>query len=145
MDRLPDPVTEPAFYDGVPLKRLIAWVVDVAITAAVTVVALPLTLFAGLFFLPLLYGLVGFLYRWASITRMSGTIGMRLAAIELRGSDGGRLDPLAALLHTSGYTASVMLFPAQFVSVALMMVTPRRQSLTDLVLGTAAVRQAAVY
>ena len=52
-----------------------------------------------------------------------------------------RLDAATALLHTAGYATCVALFPAQLVSVALMLVTPRRQGLVDLVLGTAALRR----
>ena len=140
-----DPATEAEFYDGVPLKRLLAWVVDVVLIALLTVVAVPLTAFIGLFFLPLLFAVIGFLYRWVGLTRHSATPGMRIAAIEIRDRDGQRLDPLTSLLHTLGYVASVSIFPAQLVSIALMLVTPRRQGLTDLVLGTAAVRRSAMF
>ena len=138
---LPDPERHAEFYDGVPAKRLFAWVVDVVLITLLTVLALPLTAFTGLFYFPLLYFMVGILYRWVALTRFSATPGMRFAAIELRGADGERLDGGTALLHTGGYAASVAVFPAQLVSIALMLVTPRRQGLTDLVLGTAALRR----
>ena len=138
---LPDPVQDAEFYDGVPAKRLIAWALDVAAITVLTVIALPFTAFTGLFFLLPLYLTVGFLYRWAGLAAGSATPGMRLTGIELRAWDGRRLDPVAAFLHVAGYTGSVLLFPAQFVSAALMAVTPRGQGLTDLVLGTAALRR----
>ena len=140
---LPDIETETEFYEGVPAKRLFAWAVDVVLIAILSVLSLPLTAFAGLFFFPLLYFLVGFLYRWVALSRSSATPGMRFAAIEVRDASGGRLDTGTALLHTAGYTASVAMFPAQLVSIALMLVTPRRQGLTDLILGTAAIRRMA--
>lgn len=140
---LPDPVTEAEFYEGVPAKRLFAWVVDVTVIALLTAVAVPFTLFTALFYLPLLYFLIGFLYRWVTISRWSATLGMRFAAIELRADDGGPFDRGTAFLHTAGYAASVAIFPAQLVSIALMLLTDRRQGLTDLVLGSAAVRRAA--
>ncbi len=139
---LPDPHHDADFYDGVTVKRLIAWGLDVAAITVLTVVALPFTAFAGLFFLLPLYLTVGFLYRWAGLSAGSSTPGMRLTGIELRGWDGRRLDPVTAFLHVAGYTGSVLLFPAQFVSAALMTVTERGQGLTDLVLGTAAIRRA---
>ena len=139
---LPDPLVEAEFYEGVPAKRLFAWFVDVVLIALLTAVAVPFTLFTALFYLPFLYFLIGFLYRWVTLSRGSATPGMRFAAIELRGADGGRLDTGTALLHTAGYATSVAIFPAQLVSIALMLLTQRRQGLTDLVLGTAAIRRA---
>lgn len=138
---LPDPVTEAEFYDGVPAKRLFAWVIDVALIWLLTLLVLPLTLFTGLFYLPVLYFLIGFLYRWVGLTRNSATPGMWFAAIEIRDARGERLESGTAFLHTAGYAASVAMFPAQLVSVALMLVTPMRQGLTDLILGTAAIRR----
>ena len=144
LDRgLPDPATEAEFYEGVPAKRLFAWFVDVILIALLTAIAVPFTAFTALFYLPFLYFLVGFLYRWVSLSRGSATPGMRFAAIELREDDGGPLDTGTAFLHTTGYSASVAVFPVQLVSIALMLLTPRRQGLTDLVLGTAAVRRMA--
>ena len=63
---------------------------------------------------------------------------MRLFAIEFRRSDGSYFDGGTAFLHTAGYFASVAIFPAQLVSIAMMLLTPRRQGLTDAILGTAA-------
>ena len=140
---LPDPDTEAEFYDGVPLKRLVAWAVDVSLIGLLTIAAIPFTAFIGLLFLPLLFAVIGFLYRWVTLARFSATLGMRLAAIEMRNHEGARLDAVTALLHTAGYAASVAAFPAQFVSIALMLVSPRGQGLTDYVLGTAAVRRSA--
>jgi len=64
---LPDPEHSPELYADVPLKRFLAWVVDFAVIAAATAVVVPFTFFTGLFFLPLLFLFVGFLYRWATI------------------------------------------------------------------------------
>jgi hypothetical protein len=66
-------------------------VFDFAIIAVLTAIVVPFTFFTGLFFLPVLFLFVGFLYRWATIATGSATWGMRLAAIELRAADGGRL------------------------------------------------------
>jgi uncharacterized RDD family membrane protein YckC len=139
---LPDPETRPDFYEGVTLKRGIAWVVDVTLIAILTALALPLTLFLGVFFLPLLYGVISFLYRWVSLSRSSATPGMRLAAIEFRDRFGAPFDSGTGLLHTVGYTLSVMMFPLQLVSIALMLISERGQGLTDHVLGTTALNRA---
>lgn len=138
---LPDPLREPDFYAGVAPKRAVAWVIDGAITWLLCLLALPFTAFTGLFWWATLWAIVGFLYRWATISAGSATWGMRLMAICLRERDGRRLTPVTALLHTAGYTASLAAFPLQVVSVALMAALGRGQGLTDLILGTAAINR----
>ena len=137
---LPDPDTHPEFYDDVPVKRLMAWVVDVGMIAVATAAISVFTLFLAPLFLPL-FLVVGFLYRWMTISGGSATLGMRLMAIELRGADGERLDGLTAFLHVAGYTVSVITFPLQLISIVLILTTARKQGLTDMVLGTAAINR----
>jgi uncharacterized RDD family membrane protein YckC len=140
---LPDPALEAEFYDGVVVKRGIAWIIDVLLIGLLTAVAVPATAFTGLFYLPVLFAIVAFLYRWFALSRMSATPGMLLTGICLLRRDGERLDGTTAFLHVSGYSVSVMLFPLQLISVALMLGTERAQGLTDHVIGTAAVRRSA--
>lgn len=135
---LPDPDTERAFYDDVPTKRLLAWFVDMAIVAVITSVVAIFSLFALVLLLPL-WLTVDFLYRWWTLSSDSATWGMRLMAIEVRRPDGDRLDGATAFFHTAGYLFSIVTFPLQLISIATMLMTERRQSLTDLLLGTAAV------
>ena len=137
MTELPNPEMHADLYEGVPFKRLIAWGVDLIITVLITVVLVPFTGFIAVFFLPLFYLIVSFLYRWVTIARGSATPGMRMAAIELRNANGQRLDTSEAALHTLGYSLSFAIFPLQLVSIALMLVSERRQGLTDHVMGTA--------
>ncbi len=141
---LPDPDLSPEFYADVPLKRFVAWVVDCIVIALLTAVAVPFTAFTGLFYLPVLFLLIGFFYRWLTIAARSATPGMRLAAVEFRTAEGGRFESGAAFLHTLGYTVSVSIFPLQLVSIVLMLTSARRQGLTDHLLGTAALNRAAV-
>ena len=140
---LPDPDLAPEFYADTVTKRGLAWVVDLVLIGILVAVALPFTLFSGLFFLPLLWGGISFLYRWGALSAWSATPGMRLMAIEFRDRDGARLDQMTSFLHVGGYFVSMALFPMQLVSIALMMVSGRRQGLTDHVLGTAAINRAA--
>lgn len=140
---LPDPYTHEALYRDVPTKRLVAWGVDFLVIGALTVLMIPITFFTAVFYLPFLALLMSFLYRWVTIARGSATLGMRFTAIELRGPDGGRLDTSQALLHTLGYHVSVAIFPLQLLSIALMLMSERKQGLTDHVLGTAALNRAA--
>lgn len=138
---LPNPNTKPEFYQGVPLKRALAWVIDVIFIAIVCTLILPFTAFTGIFFFPFLMLVVGFLYRWFTLSAGSATWGMRIMAIELRDHDGLRLQSGTALGHTLGYTVSVAMAPAQLISVILMLVTARGQGLTDHLLGTSAINK----
>ena len=45
---LPDPVDQPEFYQTIPTKRLLAWVVDVVLIGILTAIVIPFTLFIGL-------------------------------------------------------------------------------------------------
>lgn len=139
---LPDPDTQREFYDDVPTKRLIAWVIDSLIIALFVFVLTLLSIFTALFILPLVWLTVGFIYRWITIAGRSATPGMRLVSLEFRRADGSRFDGITALLHTAGYTFSVVTFPLQLISIAMMLMTERKQGLTDMILGTAAINRA---
>ena len=140
---LPDPDRRPEFYAGVPLRRALAWCADVTLVFLLSLLAVPFTLFTGLFWFPVLMLVIGFAYRWATITRASATWGMRLFNIELRDASGGRMDAGTAFLHTSGYAVSVVTFPLQLASMAMMAATARGQGLTDVVLGSTAINRPA--
>ncbi len=143
MFNIPDPDRQPEFYESVPAKRLLAWVIDTVLTVAICILILPFTAFTGLFFFPLLIAVVGFIYRVLTLAAGSATWGMRLVAIELRDRDGARLDPGTALAHTIGYTVSFMMPVLQLISVVMMATGRRGQGLSDMVLGTVALNRRA--
>ncbi len=142
---LPDPETQPQFYNAVPAKRLLAWFVDTILIGFLTMIAIPFTAFTGLFFLPVLFLVLGFAYRYATIAIGSATWGMAFAGIELRREDATRFDGTAAFLHTLGYTLSVSIPVLQLISVVLMLTSARGQGLTDHVLGTTAINRRANF
>jgi len=144
MTHLPDPDTQPQFYDGVAIKRLLAWIVDTVLIALVAVAILPFTAFTGLFFFPFLLLVVGFIYRTTTLAGGSATWGMRLFSIEFRTMHGERFDLGTAFAHTLGYSISIAMFPAQIVSIILMLTTARGQGLTDHVLGTVAMNRRSI-
>ena len=144
MKHLPDPDTQAAFYDGVAIKRLLAWIVDTVLIVLVALAVVPFTAFTGIFFFPLLILVIGFIYRTTTMAGGSATWGMRLFAIEFRTMHGERFDLGTAFAHTLGYTLSVSIFPAQVVSIILMLTTARGQGLTDHVLGTVALNRRSV-
>ena len=138
---LPDPSTQPEFYQGVVFKRGLAWVIDAILIAILSALVLPFTAFTGIFFFPGLMLVMGFFYRWFTLTGGSSTWGMRLMSIELREADGGRFSGSTAFWHTAGYTFSILVAPLQLISVLLMFVTSRGQGLTDHLLGTTAINR----
>ena len=144
MTHLPDPDTQPQFYDGVAIKRLLAWVVDTILIVLVAVAILPFTAFTGVFFFPFLLLVVGFMYRTITLAGGSATWGMRLFSIEFRTMHGERFDLGTAFAHTLGYSISIAMFPAQAVSIILMLTTARGQGLTDHVLGTVAMNRRSI-
>ncbi|APE43667.1 hypothetical protein BOO69_09750 [Sulfitobacter alexandrii] len=132
----PDPTTQPEFYEGILAKRFFAWAVDGLLIVAMCLLILPFTAFTGVFFFPALILVIGFLYRLATLASGSATWGMRLVGMELRDSRDRALDGGMAFLHTLGYSVSVTVAPLQLVSVVFMILSPRRQGLTDMLLGT---------
>ncbi|MBE3640339.1 RDD family protein [Mangrovicoccus algicola] len=141
---LPDPETGRAFYDGVLRRRFLAWLVDLVLITGLVMLAIPLTAFTGLFFLPVLWLAVSFLYRWATLSRSGATWGMRFAGIELRNQDGTQPGATIAAAHAGAYLAMTMVFPAQLISIAVMCASRRGQGLHDLILGTAMINRAQI-
>lgn len=140
---LPDPALHAEFYQDIPTKRLVAWVVDTILVIGLAILALPFTAFAALFFLPFFVALVGFAYRTVTLARGSATWGMRLMAIEIRNGRGERLDTMTAALHTLIYSVATTFVIPQIVSIILMLTGARAQGLGDLMLGTAAINRPA--
>ena len=139
--RLPDPEYLGELYQDVPSKRLFAWFVDVLFIAVIVGVLTLFSFLTALFSLPFLFAVVSFLYRWGTLASRSATPGMRLMSIELRDAQGDYLSGSTAFLHTLGYFISVAVFPFQLVSIAMMLMTRRKQGLSDLVLGTVALNK----
>jgi len=138
-DMQPDPERHAAFYEGVLPKRFLAWVIDLVLISLLTALIVPFTAFTALFFLPVLFLVVGFVYRWMTLGGRSATWGMRLMNIEFLDRNGQRFDASTALLHTLGYTLSMAFVMPQILSVVLMVMSSRGQGLTDLVLGSVAI------
>jgi len=138
---LPDPDRQPVFYDGIPAKRLFAWIVDVALIFGVMLILGLLTLTLSLWLWPLFWVATSFLYRSLTIGAGSATLGMRLMNIEMRNARGQRLDGAEAMLHTIGYLVCAGFFLPQVLSIAWIALGPRHQSLPDLLLGSAAINR----
>ena len=138
---LPDPDYDRAFYDGVPAKRLFAWVIDVVLVTIITFLLGIVTLSALWWIWPLTFILVNFLYRAGTIAAGSATLGMRLMNIELRGATGARLSGGEAVLHTLAYMVATGFVILQVISIVMMAFGARHQGLHDLILGSAAINR----
>ncbi|WIY25074.1 RDD family protein [Parasedimentitalea psychrophila] len=141
MTALPDPDYQPQFYRAVASKRLLAWLIDSVIIAGLCFAVSVMTVFIGFFFWPVLFLVLGFAYRVVTIANGSATWGMRFAGIELRSLAGQTFDLRLAVLHTAGYSISLMLPLLQVISVIMMLTSSRGQGLTDACLGTAALNR----
>jgi uncharacterized RDD family membrane protein YckC len=142
MGNLPDPFEAPEFYDGVLPKRFLAWIVDVVLVHGATFVLGILTLTLAWWLWPLVALTLGFVYRLGTLGGgRSATWGMRLMGIELRDLRGDRFDLPSAALHTIGYYATLSFALPALASAAAMAITDRRQGLTDLVMGSAAINR----
>lgn len=142
---LPDPQRDAQFYDGVPQRRLIAWLIDTMITGLASLVVLVGTFGLAMFIMPLVWVALAGAYRFVTIRASSSTIGMRMAAIELRDRQGHRFDATTAALHTGLYIIANILFPLQILSCFLMYTSRYGQGLHDMVLGTTAINTPANY
>lgn len=142
---LPDPDRQPAFYDAVPTKRVLAFVVDLIVGVVIAALIVPFTAFTGIFFFPFLVAVVSYAYRVITIANGSATWGMRLMGIEFRTSKGERFDLGMAFLHTTLFTVWCSMGLPQVISVILMLTTARKQGLSDVILGSAAINRPSMY
>lgn len=138
---LPDPDYDHVYYDGVPAKRLFAWVVDVIIVTAITFVLGLVTLSLLWWVWPMVYIAVAFLYRTGTIATGSATLGMRLMNIELHGPTGARFSGGEAIVHTLTYLVCSGFVILQLISVAMMGFGARHQGLHDMLIGSTAINR----
>ena len=142
MTRLPDPISQSEFYTDTPIKRLFAWVIDVVITFVLTLVLAILT--GGLLFLLFfgIWAIVSVVYRTLTLAKKSATPGMSFVGIEFRDSHGAHFDFGTAALHTLG-TLFSFATTVQLISIILMLTTPRKQGLMDMLFGSVALNKMA--
>jgi uncharacterized RDD family membrane protein YckC len=146
----PDPVSDSQFYDGVPMRRLVAFCIDLLVILALWCVVLIVGLVISLLTLGLatplavaVFGATGFIYRWVMLAERSATIGMIATGIEVRDAAGDRLNPVIAFLHVAGFYVSVFVTPLLVIGWFVMAASPYRRLLHDLALGTVVINRPA--
>lgn len=146
---LPDPARDSQFYDGVPARRLVAFVIDLAIILAIDVAVISVLGLLGLVTFGLAWLLIGvawfalgFIYRVGTLgSGRSATPGMRVTGIEIRNAAGRRLTMGEALIHTGGFYATMIFLPVLAISVLMMAFGRMGRGLHDLPLGTTAINR----
>ena len=133
---LPNPAIQPEFYADIPWKRSMAWAVDAVVTLGLTLIALVATALLTAFILPLLFAAVSIGYRTFMLSRYGATLGMMLMAIKWRHLNGARPDTMTALIYSAAHTGMWTVFPIQIASIVTILLSPYRQGLHDMVLGT---------
>lgn len=134
--RLPNPETDPQFYDGVPSRRLIAWAIDFIGVWLLAAAFVLLTLGLGLLILGFFVLAVDFTHRVLALSSGSATIGMRMMRIELRNRDGRRFDMGHAIGHTVLFYIAGMSVIAQLISVIMMAGSHVGRGLHDIPFGS---------
>lgn len=141
-----DPAVHPERYDGVRTRRSFAFLVDSAVIFFLMVLASIVILILGIFtfgfgwlLFPLVWPAVAILYSMLTLGGpSSATPGMRFVGIEMRTLRGETLGYPLALLHALGFWFTVTLLTPFVLLFALL--TPRKQLLHDLALGSVAIR-----
>ncbi|MCB1381443.1 MAG: RDD family protein [Notoacmeibacter sp.] len=135
-------------YDGVRSRRIFAFLIDYAIILLLTIpfalaIALLgiLTLGLGWMLFAFFGPLVALSYDAFTLgSRDQATTGMKMMGIRLERLDGGRVDPLLAIVHTVLFWAGNV-FTSGVILLAPL-VLDRKRTVHDLLLGTAVVRTA---
>lgn len=142
---LPDPLRDSQFYEGVPLRRFAAFVIDFIIITVLGLVGAFIvalgTFGLGTPLMFLIFLLTGFLYRWLLLRHRSATIGMIMTGIEIRNAQGEKMDQSGAFLHTFGFMITFSFAPLMLIGWFLMMSDPYKRLMHDLVLGSAAINR----
>ena len=144
---VPDPETDGQFYKGVPMRRLVAFLIDFAIGCVIMVV----TVFLGFLFslmtagagAPLAMLLIissSVIYRWVMLIQRSATLGMIMTGIEVRDKDGNRMDAGSAFLHTIAFHVTFFT-PLLLIGWILMATSPYRRAMHDIVIGSVVINR----
>lgn len=146
MAHLPDPQETPELFEGVLLRRMLAYLVDCIIIsiftgglALITVILGILTFGLAWLILPLCLPIAIFLYYAATLgSPRRSTIGMQMFDIVLTPTSGPPLDGWKALIHPFVFWLTIWIFwPLLFIGLF----TQRRQLLHDIITGSLMVRK----
>jgi uncharacterized RDD family membrane protein YckC len=132
--------------DGVLTRRVFAFVIDALIVALLSIPVSIVIFFLGIFTLGLGWFLYAVMFPALAIIYVAftmggeaqATVGMRANDIRIARLDGGRIDPLTALVHSILFWAGNVLLTPLVLLVTLF--ADQKRTLHDLLLGTIVVR-----
>lgn len=143
----PDPLTDTRLYQGVRTRRIMAFLVDVVLLGILTFLAAVLILFIGVLTLGL--GWLLYFILWPVLALVysaftlggpnSATPGMQVMGLEMRQTNGEKMTPVLAAVHSVLFYASVSVLTPFVLVVAL--ISDRKRLLHDIVLGTVVVNR----
>jgi uncharacterized RDD family membrane protein YckC len=144
---LPDPSTAPELFDGVLQRRVIAYLLDVAILVAAATMVGMVSVILGFFtfgipwlLLPVLIPAIILGYYAITLgSPMRATVGMSVFDIVLVPTRGYPLDGWKILIHPIVFWITVWV--AWPISLVVALFTPRQQMVQDLVTGTLMLRR----
>ncbi len=144
---LPDPATAPELFDGVLMRRVFAYFIDLAILVVLGSIAAMacfvlgfLTFGVGWLLAPIAIVMAVFGYYSSTLgSPRRATIGMSLFDIVLTPTRGQPLDGWAILIHPIVFWITVWV--AWPISLVFALFTPRQQMVQDLVTGTLMLRR----
>ncbi|AVX04806.1 RDD family protein [Maritalea myrionectae] len=146
-DDLPDPYSEPELFDGVLLRRILAFVIDVIVVTITIVIASVILGVLGVLTLGIAW--LGYIilvpavwvgyYTLTLGSPVRATLGMQMMDIVLTPTRRAPLEGWLAILHPIVGWASITFFTPFILLAGLF--TARRQLVHDLVVGTLMVRR----
>jgi uncharacterized RDD family membrane protein YckC len=144
---LPDPATAPELFEGVLLRRVVAWMIDVGLLAGIGTIIFLAGIVVGIFTFGvgalaalILIPVVILGYYAATLgSPMRATVGMAMMDIVLTPARGRPLDGWAILIHPIVFWITWWI--AWPVSLVVALVTPRRETVQDLITGTLMLRR----
>ena len=141
----PDPLDDPDLYDGITLRRVVAYLLDLIAIGVLWLVAwfglsalAALSLGLLLPFKILALALLPLAYHSFFIGRNGATPGMRLLDVEVRAWTGYPPGYVQALLHTVMFYASISL--TVWIVLVIVFFDDRRRTLHDMLAGIVCLR-----
>ena len=144
---LPDPQSSPELFDGILIRRPLAYLIDLVMLSLITFAVMVVGVIGGFFSfgllwvaLPIALPLAIVLYYAATLgSPARATLGMRAIDLILTPARGRPLNGWRILIHPLLFWVTVWI--AWPVIVVVVLFTPHRQTLHDLVTGTLLVRR----
>jgi uncharacterized RDD family membrane protein YckC len=133
---------DPALYDGVMPRRVLAYLIDAAFlffgSWVIVLILGVLSLGVAFFFVAFIFMALALAYHSGFIAKNAATPGMALMGLRVATMQGGRPDLSQALLNTIVFYVSVVV--TVWIVLLVPLLNDRRRTLHDFLAGTVVVR-----